>query len=511
MLTNALDQRQWQLANISARSATYTIELPGTARIEKRFELPPKSHVLKMTVAYHSLEDQRRRLGVDEIPAYQIVWAPQVSSGDETRLVQRAFVWHTNDETENFMLKNLEPTLEGKPHEERFNDVEWFGIRSAYYIVAMKPAYEGADARARGNADSYAFSLSAPRFEVEPNAADERSLEIYIGPNTQDDLANSGWEDFATALRFFQYPDLLDKFAKFLLRSMNWIEAKVFASYGVAIILLTLVVRLLMFPLTLKQVRSMKRMQAIAPEIEELRKKYEDDPQKQQEEMMKLWSETGANPLGGCLPMLVQMPIFIALYRMLSSAFELRGAPFLYISDLSEPDQLFRIPGIEIIPFIGDYFQYFNLLPILGAIAMFASMKLTPQAAMSVNPQQKVMMTVMPIMISLMFYNWAAGLNLYVLTSTVLGVAQTHLTRILDKEETAEDLRNKKKKGRRGKRKGRQHWYNAAIAKKRQAEKAQAAQAKSKGKHDGSNESTSNGRESVKRKGKGKSKKGSSN
>jgi YidC/Oxa1 family membrane protein insertase len=179
--------------------------------------------------------------------------------------------------------------------------------------------------------------------------------------------------------------------------------------------------------------------------------------------MMELYRERGVNPFGGCLPLLLQMPVFITLYRMLWSAFELRRAPFLWMVDLSEPDRLFKLPFSIPIPFSGGNLDAVNLLPILGAVAMLLSTEfMNPSATAMQNPQQKMMMRFMPVIFSVFMYNLASGLNLYILISTILGIAQSQIIQRMDiKVDTT------KKKTTTAHRP--QHFYAAAQARKRDA------------------------------------------
>lgn len=175
-------------------------------------------------------------------------------------------------------------------------------------------------------------------------------------------------------------------------------------NYGIAIIFLTLVVRLITFPLQFKSFKSMKKMQTIQPELTKLREKFKDDPQRMQKESMELFKRSGANPLGGCLPLLLQMPVFFAFYKVLYSAVELVGAPFiLWINDLSVKDPYY-------------------VLPVLMAIAMFLQQKLTPAA--TADPTQKKVMMFMPLIFGLIMKDLPAGLCLYIFVSTLFGMIQ---------------------------------------------------------------------------------------
>ena len=179
---------------------------------------------------------------------------------------------------------------------------------------------------------------------------------------------------------------------------------KYFPNYGIAIILLTLVIRLLTFPLQFKSFKSMKKMQVVQPELQRLKKKYADDKQKMNQEMMSLFKKKGANPLGGCLPLLLQMPIFFAFYQVLYNAVELVGSPFYFwIHDLSEKDP-------------------FYVLPILMGGSMFWQSKLNPSP--TAEPMQKKIMVFMPLIFTFIMKDFPAGLNLYIFVSTLFGVGQ---------------------------------------------------------------------------------------
>jgi YidC/Oxa1 family membrane protein insertase len=175
-------------------------------------------------------------------------------------------------------------------------------------------------------------------------------------------------------------------------------------NYGISIILLTLIIRLLTFPLQYKSFKSMKKMQIIQPELQKVREKYKDNPQKMQQETMLLFKKAGANPLGGCLPLLLQMPIFFAFYNVLRSSVELVGAPFFgWIIDLSQKDPYY-------------------ILPVAMAGAMFMQQKLTPTP--SADPTQQKVMMFMPLIFGLIMKDLPSGLSLYIFVSTLFGMAQ---------------------------------------------------------------------------------------
>jgi YidC/Oxa1 family membrane protein insertase len=194
-----------------------------------------------------------------------------------------------------------------------------------------------------------------------------------------------------------------------------WLLTKLHAlvnNWGWAIILLTLTVKAVFYPLTAASYRSMAKMKVLAPRLENLKQQYGDDRMKFQQAVMEMYKTEKVNPLGGCLPMLVQIPVFIGLYWALLASVELRQAPWLYIHDLARPDQMFTIPGIG---------MPVGLLPILMTITMFAQTFLNPPPA---DPMQAKMMKIMPLAFSFMFFFFPAGLVLYWVVNNLLSIAQ---------------------------------------------------------------------------------------
>lgn len=189
-------------------------------------------------------------------------------------------------------------------------------------------------------------------------------------------------------------------------------------NWGAAIILLSVFVFFFLYPLTVKQMRSMKQMQALQPHIEALRKTHKDNPQRMQKETMELYRRHKANPFGGCLPIILQIPIFVGLFQALSRSIVLKGSQFLWIKDLAEADKLFVLTSV--LPFIG---REINLLPILMAVTMLFQQKLSLKAggaSKEALQQQKMMTLMMPVMFCFIFYHLPSGLSLYYLVNTLL-------------------------------------------------------------------------------------------
>jgi YidC/Oxa1 family membrane protein insertase len=252
-----------------------------------------------------------------------------------------------------------------------------------------------------------------------------QSFILYCGPKTEDELAAFNSPGDATgfgALLNYGWFEPLVKIVLWLLKMFH----KAIPNWGVAIILLTLLIRVAMHPLSRKSQVAMAKMQKLQPHIKKLQEKHKGDKQKLGQEQMKLMKEHGANPMGGCLPLLIQLPIFFALYRALSVSLDLRHAPFAFwIDNLSQPDHLLFL-GVSL-PLVGPWL---NLLPILMAASMFVQQKMSPKPATPEAEQQaKIMGIFMPIFMGVILYNFASGLNLYILTSTLAGSFESWLIR----------------------------------------------------------------------------------
>jgi len=229
------------------------------------------------------------------------------------------------------------------------------------------------------------------------------------------------------------YSGFFGFFSKGLLLGMNWFHNALKFSYGWAVIVITVIIKLIYWPLTQASTRSMKRMQALQPQMNAIREKYKDDPVKMNRKTMEFMKENKVSPLGGCLPSILQIPVFFGFYRMIQSAIELRGARFLWVGDLSQSDTLAVIPGLGFVPFIGipGVGLPINLLPlIMGATMLWQSHLAPPSPGM--DPMQQKLMRYMPLMFMVFLYNFSAGLTLYWTVQNLLTIAQTKLTRTTD-------------------------------------------------------------------------------
>ncbi|MCU0857425.1 MAG: membrane protein insertase YidC [Pontiellaceae bacterium] len=275
----------------------------------------------------------------------------------------------------------------------------------------------------RPSIDQVAAALQFAPARIAGNAPLTRNARMYIGPKDYSLLKTQGMDQVEVmefrSMGFWKFMNpIMYPIKVALLWSLNALYAVV-RNYGVAIMLLTIIVRVLFWPITHKGTESMRRMQALQPQLKEIQTKYKENPQRLQQETMKFYKDNKVNPMGGCLPMLVQIPVFIALFVVLRSAIELRFSGFLWINDLSEPENLF--PGM--IPFAGSL----NILPLLMTATMVIQQKLTPAAG---DPQQQKMMAVMmPLMMLFFFYTMPSGLVLYWTTSNLIMIVQMLIKR----------------------------------------------------------------------------------
>jgi len=269
-----------------------------------------------------------------------------------------------------------------------------------------------------------------PATTLAAHSAVDRQIVFFAGPKEYRLLARIGDEFQNQADLVMQFGRYLGFFAKALLLAMNWLHDVTRLGYGWVIVLITVLIKVVFWPLTAASTRSMKRMQALAPEMQALKEKYGDDMQKLTQKQWELYRKHKVSPMSGCLPMAIQMPVFIGFFTMIRSAIELRGAHFLWIADLSKPDTIFMIPGLTFIPLISTPAGLpFNPLPLLMGGAMLWQSHLTPPSP-GMDPAQAKIMRYMPLLFLVFLYNYSSGLALYWTVNNVLTIVQTKLTKM---------------------------------------------------------------------------------
>ncbi len=295
--------------------------------------------------------------------------------------------------------------------------IGWVAYEDNYFMAAIVP-----DAPSEGTFTGRHLTSGAldatylrPPVSIHPSESASSRYELYLGPRDLGILKEFG-KKLDRAIDF-GWTDIIAKPLLYVLRFFD----RYLHNYGLSIILLTILVKILFWPLTHKSYRSMKEMQKLQPLMAKLREKYKNDKQKLNQEMMALYKTYKVNPMGGCLPMIIQIPVFFALFRVLGGCIELRHAPFfLWINDLSAPDRLFHFPFQ--IPLMTPPYGIPVLTLLMGA-SMFIQQKMTPSPG---DPAQAKIMMLLPIIFTFMFINFPSGLVLYWLVNNIISIGQQY-------------------------------------------------------------------------------------
>ena len=256
-------------------------------------------------------------------------------------------------------------------------------------------------------------AMGMPGFTIEPGGSYVAQFQIYAGPKLYHRLATLKHNE-AEVMEF----GIFKIVCQALLNALNTLHSFL-GSYAIAIFALTVIVKAILWPLQNKATRSARQMAALSPKMQELREKYKDDPTRMNQELMKLYKEYGINPVGGCLPMLIQIPIFFGLFTMLQRAVELRNSNFLWIDDLAQPDTVARLALL-------GFSVPINVLPLIMAATSFWMMAITPKSG---DPTQQRILMFTPIIFIVFCYNFAAALALYYTTQNLLTVLQLYINR----------------------------------------------------------------------------------
>jgi YidC/Oxa1 family membrane protein insertase len=374
------------------------------------------------------------------VPTHELVFgtATPLSPTDDGLLVG---VMHYNGSkagtvTESWFANRTLGCLPGTPRTEYISpgtNVVWAAVHNQFFTIIAQPAggapnviarrvllprptreEVAANSRVVREPVGYQAAFLHPAGVLGAGQAVERVIDYYAGPKEYNTLSRRpNRQDLVMNFGFFGF------FAKALLLSMNFLHNTLHIGYGWAIVVITVIIKLLFWPLTRASTRSMKRMAKLQPQMKALQEKYKDNPQKMNQKLMEFMKEHKVNPMGGCLPMLVQIPVFFGFFTMIQSAIELRGASFLWNHDLSKPDTLFIIPGINF---------PFNLLPLLMGVTMLWQTRLTPPSP-GMDPMQQKIMKYLPLIFLVFLYNFSAGLTLYWTVQNLLTILQMKLTK----------------------------------------------------------------------------------
>jgi len=374
--------------------------------VEKKYSFYPDSYKIKIEVILKNLSAQPFS---DDLTVSMINSAP----GDSTQFSFEGPFAYINSKLEEVPVKDLDEknTLSGT--------IDWAGLTDQYFMSTVSPeSSEPSSVLLKHNQENNLLEVQYIQEtpSIQPSAQTVSEFFLYLGPKHMKSLKTAGGNlDQAINFGFF------DILAKPCLWLMNTIHDKWIPNYGVAIILLTILFKIIFWPLGSKSYKSMAEMKKLQPLMTQIREKNKNDKKKMNEEIMELYKTYKVNPMSGCLPMIVQIPVFFAFYRMLYGSIELRHAPFIgWITDLSAPDRLFTF-GFSV-PLMTPPYGIPVLTIIMGA-TMFLQQKLSPPPG---DPAQAKMMMMMPLIFTFIFINFPAGLVLYWLVNNVLSISQQY-------------------------------------------------------------------------------------
>ena len=443
----ALDYREidgsfYELVAKDDSSVIYKGKLASGLEVTKTWKLEPKAEAkgYQLTLDVHFKNSSANAINLSNYGVYTGTAAPL--HGKEMQDKAGWFYY----EDGSFEFNQQKPFSGGMFSDARAVEIikpsslEYAGVNNQFFTTFFMPKGFQADSIWATGAERdiqedekmlkrwvFTMGVNFPHQQLVAGGEQSYSLGVYMGPKKREvitavstnthSIMNYGWFSFfatgmSIALNYIH----------------NWFDGASWA-WGLSVVLLTLFIRIIIWPLHNKSTRTMKRMGKLQPIMKEMREKYADNPQKLNQETMKLYKTYGVNPMGGCLPMLVQIPIFFGVFKMLGSAVEMRGSEFLWVQDLSRPDTLFELP----IPFFGDV--PINILPIVMAITMVLQMRLTPQSG---DKLQRRIFMLMPLMFFFFCYNYAAALALYWSTQNIVSIAQTLLMKKLPEPELNE-------------------------------------------------------------------------
>ncbi|MFH1982778.1 MAG: membrane protein insertase YidC [Pseudomonadota bacterium] len=406
-LSSAVYRAQTDQENVTISAPTtiaFVWTSPSGVVIEKRFHFDPEKYAFGMDVVVNnrSAGSVDGRLGI--------------AIETRTSLKQNAYGFQgpcvlVDGNFEQIEVKKIadKDLYEG--------NVGWIAVQNQYFMSALIPE-SGKDSQMKLSAAEDGLLVSRlihPRTAIASGQSATFKHQAFFGPKSTDILKSVGHE-MERAVNF----GMFDILAKPCLALMNFFYGIV-PNYGIAIIVMTILIKIVLWPLGNKSYKSMSQMKKMQPLMAEIREKNKNDKKKQNEELMNLYKVYKINPMGGCLPMILQIPVFFALYRMLYEAIELRHAPFFgWITDLSAPDRLFNF-GFSI-PFMEPPYGIPVLTLVMGA-TMFLQQKMSPPPG---DPTQAKMMMFMPIIFTFIFINFSSGLVLYWLVNNVLSIAQQY-------------------------------------------------------------------------------------
>lgn len=438
--------------DINRQERMFTLSGNDSLNLSFRFQIDGSSSIVKNYTFYGSKYDLRFDLELNKMNnlisnnIYDLVWTGGL------HFVEENSVDEANYSNSSFFYGG-EQVIVDAPHsnekieEEKNGRVDWFTVRNKYFAGVIAPVnpenVEGIYIRGYskgfpmgGIREYYDVRLKMP-FKNQEQV--KESFSVYIGPVSYDILKSYGnnFDKIVDFGSFFGLKIIVRPIAEYVfLPLFNFLNSFI-TNFGLVIVVFSLIIKVALYPLTKSSMMSMKKMQMLQPKITEIKEKFKDDPQKMNKETMKLYSTYGINPAGGCLPLLLQMPIFIALWGLFQSVIELRQQSFIWwITDLSRPDVIFDL-GFKM-PIFG--ISQISGLALLMGITTFVQQKMTVK-----DPQQKMLVYIMPVMLTILFMSFPSGLNLYYFLFNLFSIAQQYYINNYGKTIELVPVKNPKK------------------------------------------------------------------
>ena len=417
----------------------YTFSTENGKAIKKNFIFFGDNYASKVDIEFDNMDD------IISGYRYDVVWSNGLN------FVEGNSVDEANNSHASAFSADDQLIIKAKQGEKITKDlngqIDWISIRSKYFAMIMAPSNPSSEGGAyfegthildsKGTREYYSASLKVP---YKNQKIQKDSYTLYLGP-VDYYLLKTYNKNFQNVFEFgslFGLKFIIRPISEFVMLPMLRFLHSFISNWGLVIILFSFIIKFALHPLTRQSLKSMRKMQMLQPKISELKEKFKDSPQKVQQETMKLYSTYGINPMGGCLPMLLQMPILVALWSLFNVAVDIRQQPFIFwIQNLSSPDIIVRLPFK--LPLFG--LDVISGLAVLMGITMFIQQKMTIQ-----DPSQKAMIYIMPVMMTMMFMSLPSGLNLYYFMFNLLSIAQQYYVNHKHSDLELVPIANPKKK-----------------------------------------------------------------
>ena len=434
------NESHYKISGDDSLSFSFTYKLDGDKSLTKQFVFFGNNYNLKADVILNNLNDFISSY------RYDVEWSNGINFVEENSVDEANYSNAAAFSGDEKVI--VDATSVDEPVEKVLNGkIDWIGVRNKYFatiIAPVNPSSEGGadfkgshEATPNGQREYYSASLRIP-FKNQLYQKD--SFKLFIGPLDYYLLKDSGnnYEAIYEFGSFLGLSIVTQPISEYILLPLFIFLHDFIPNYGWVIIVFSIILKLALHPLTKQSYKSMKKMSQLQPKIAELKEKHKGDQQKIQKETMKLYSTYGVNPAGGCLPMLLQMPILFALFTFFNVAIEIRHEPFLWwITNLSSPDIIYKLPFT--VPLFGIS-AITGLAPLLG-ITMFLQQKMTVK-----DPSQKALVYIMPFMMTFLFMGFSSGLNLYYFMFNLLSIGQQYFINHQHGDELV-PVQNPKKKG----------------------------------------------------------------